>query len=109
MIALKKVHTFNLLSHFVFNNQCRKQLVFWLHSVMKNETSNKKNIQKSEELRKQGNKEFQNKKYLASTKFYTLSLQYAPWESEDLPLALANRSAALFYMEKYEVYIKFTV
>lgn len=36
-------------------------------------------------------------------KYYTRSLQYAPSESEDLALAFANRSAALFYLEKYKV------
>ncbi|OXU21510.1 hypothetical protein TSAR_009791 [Trichomalopsis sarcophagae] len=102
----KEKNEFKIMKYFTDDTTIRKQLVFWLHSVEQNQTLYKKNIQKSEELRKQGNKEFQNKKYLTSIKSYTLSLQYAPWESEDLPLALANRSAALFYMEKYEACIK---
>ena len=57
-------------------------------------------------MRKEGNKEFKNKKYLSSVKCYTTSLQYAPWQSDDLSLAFANRSAALFYLEKYEVEIR---
>ncbi|XP_011502335.1 PREDICTED: SET and MYND domain-containing protein 4-like [Ceratosolen solmsi marchali] len=97
---------FKIMSYFVENVTIRKQILAWLHNVEQNQTSNKKNVQKSEELRKQGNKEFQNKKYFLSIKYYTLSLQYAPSESEDLPLALANRSAALFYIEKYEACIK---
>lgn len=55
-------------------------------------------------FRIEGNSEFKSKNYHLSMKYYTRSLQFAPLESEDLSLAFANRSAALFYLEKYKVY-----
>lgn len=81
----------------------RKQILLWFCNLEHSGMSYKKNKLKSEEFRKEGNKEFQNKRYLTSIKYYTMSLQYAPWDSLDFPLALANRSAALFYLEKYQV------
>lgn len=62
-----------------------------------------KSLGKCKELRLLGNKEFQKKNYESSIQFYTKSLQYAPHDAEDLALAAGNRSASLFYTEKYKV------
>lgn len=51
----------------------------------------------------EGNKEFQLKNYNTSLKLYTKSAIYAPSGSIDLPVAVANRSAALFYLERWQV------
>lgn len=51
----------------------------------------------------EGNKEFQLKNYNTSVKLYTKSAIYAPSGSIDLPVAIANRSAALFYLERWQV------
>ncbi|KAG7205129.1 hypothetical protein KM043_005500 [Ampulex compressa] len=53
-----------------------------------------------------GNKEFQVKDYAASIKSYTKSAIYAPSLSNDLPIAIANRSASLFYSGKYTECLK---
>lgn len=51
----------------------------------------------------EGNKEFQSKNYNTSLKLYTKSAIYAPSGSIDLPVAIANRSASLFYLERWQV------
>lgn len=51
----------------------------------------------------EGNKEFQLRNYNTSVKLYTKSAIYAPSGSIDLPVAIANRSAALFYLERWQV------
>lgn len=81
----------------------RKDILLWLYDLESNSSKHKKNVQKSEELRKNGNEAFQNKKYTLSIKYYTLSLQHAPWKSNYFSLAIANRSAALYYLKNYEV------
>lgn len=73
----------------------------WLNEQHK--TKEGKSLEKTKQLRELGNKEFQAKNYSASIHLYTKSLQYAPMGSEDLALAVANRSASLFYLEKFEV------
>lgn len=54
-------------------------------------------------LKNLGNKEFQKKNYTASIPLYTKSAQYAFADSEDLAIAIANRSAALYYVENFQV------
>lgn len=75
----------------------------WLNEQHKSKEG--KSLEKTKQLRELGNKEFQVKNYSASIHLYTKSLQYAPMGSEDLALAVANRSASLFYLEKFEVRI----
>jgi len=63
----------------------------------------KKNLETSMFYKSEGNKEFQLKNYNTSLKLYTKSAIYAPSGSIDLPVAIANRSAALFYLERWQV------
>ncbi|XP_051169953.1 SET and MYND domain-containing protein 4-like [Leptopilina boulardi] len=82
----------------------RRLMSLWLNEQHK--TKEGKSLEKTKQLRELGNKEFQAKNYSASIHLYTKSLQYAPMGSEDLALAVANRSASLFYLEKFEDCIK---
>lgn len=50
-----------------------------------------------------GNKEFQAKNYMKSVESYTKCALYAPVNSCELPIAIANRSASLFYLNRYDV------
>lgn len=67
----------------------------------------KKNSEKSTELRKQGNEKYMSKSLTSSLcidalKLYTRSIAYAPCTSELLALAYANRSAVLKKIHKYK-------
>ncbi|XP_076545393.1 protein-lysine N-methyltransferase SMYD4 isoform X2 [Osmia lignaria lignaria] len=66
-----------------------------------------KNVNKSTELREQGNKKYMSKSLTSSLcidalKLYTKSIAYAPCTSEQLALAYANRSAVLKKIHKYK-------
>ncbi|XP_033229555.1 SET and MYND domain-containing protein 4-like [Belonocnema kinseyi] len=82
----------------------RRLMSLWLNEQHKSKEG--KSLEKTKQLRELGNKEFQVKNYTASIHLYTKSLQYAPMGSEELAIAVANRSASLFYLEKYEDCIK---
>jgi len=62
-----------------------------------------KNSEKSESFKNCGNKEFQEKEYIASLQSYTKSALYAPSDSKNLSIAIANRSASLFYLRRWQV------
>ncbi|XP_029168935.1 SET and MYND domain-containing protein 4-like [Nylanderia fulva] len=62
-----------------------------------------KNAKESEKLREQGNKVFikgalNNMTCIEALKLYTMSVAFAPYPSEQLALAYANRSAVLFQL-----------
>lgn len=66
-----------------------------------------KNAEESEKLREQGNKVFisvplTNVACVEALKLYTKSIAHAPYPSEQLALAYANRSAVLIKLHKYE-------
>lgn len=73
----------------------------WLEERYKNRDS--KSIEKAKIFKDVGNKDFQAKNYTSSIQSYTKVALYAPADSEVLPLAIANRSAALYHLGKYEV------
>lgn len=56
--------------------------------------------------RRDGNKSFKDGQYLKAVHEYTISVVYAVHSSKELPLAYANRSAALFELGKDENCIK---
>lgn len=60
----------------------------------------------SVQLRGNGNKSFKNGQYYKALQEYTESILYAEDSSGGLALAYANRSAALFKLEKYDDCIK---
>lgn len=70
-----------------------------------------KNAKESEKLREEGNKLFvsiplKNRTCVDALKLYTKSIAYAPYPSEQLALAYANRSAVLLKLHKYELCIQ---
>ncbi|KAM0725205.1 SET and MYND domain-containing protein 4 [Formica fusca] len=97
-----------LMSRLLTNQQVTKFLSLWLSKLYdKRETrKERKNLETSMFYKTEGNKEFQSKNYNTSLKLYTKSAIYAPSGSIDLPVAIANRSASLFYLERWQDCIK---
>ncbi|XP_012267599.2 SET and MYND domain-containing protein 4-like [Athalia rosae] len=84
-----------------------ERVIFALQLMMKykvnlNYESLDKNSEKSIQLRAQGNKLFIGGWDYKAVEKYTESIAYATESSEELALAYANRSAALFRIEKYK-------
>lgn len=61
-----------------------------------------KNNLESRVIRERANKKFKNKDYVSAFCEYNKSVMTAKIDSQDYALALANRSAALFYLEEYD-------
>ncbi|XP_053983664.1 SET and MYND domain-containing protein 4-like [Hylaeus volcanicus] len=81
------------------------------YNVLPNVCPATKNANESEKLRTLGNnifvsKSLTNTSYEQALELYTKSIAYAPYPSEQLTLAYANRSAALFKLKKYEECIR---
>lgn len=89
-------------------NGCRKFVSLWLKELYntKDKRKQRKNLEISTAFKLSGNKEFQSKKYAASLELYTKSALYAPANSIDLSIAIANRSASLFYLDRWQVNIE---
>lgn len=66
---------------------------------------NEKNNKKASKIRAQANVQFQNKNYVSALCDYNKSVMIAKNDSQDYALALANRSAALYYLEEYDACI----
>ena len=80
-----------------------------IHDVIKVEPCfNPKLAAESNRLRNEGNKLYQKDRYLEALEVYTYSILNAPVESHgnELPLALANRSAVLFKLREYHQSLK---
>lgn len=76
------------------------------YDIIPNATGMPKNAKESEKLREQGNKVFikgtlNNMTCIDALKLYTKSIAFAPYPSEQLALAYANRSAVLFQLGLY--------
>ncbi|XP_045745574.1 SET and MYND domain-containing protein 4 isoform X2 [Mirounga angustirostris] len=56
--------------------------------------------------REEGNKKFQKKDYMGATVLYSKGISHARPHSADISLCYANRSAALFYLDEYEMCLK---
>ncbi|GAB0087382.1 SET domain-containing protein [Sergentomyia squamirostris] len=66
-----------------------------------------KSAEKAIELKKEGNNAFQAKEWKKSLAFYNQSYFMTPHDQEsDLAVIFANRSAALYHMEKYDLALK---
>ncbi|XP_069689519.1 SET and MYND domain-containing protein 4-like isoform X2 [Periplaneta americana] len=64
-----------------------------------------KNETEAKQLKDEGNKAFQNGKYFSALLLYTKSIRKTPWgkgSTKDLAITVANRSAAFYYIQKYE-------
>ncbi|XP_043683945.1 SET and MYND domain-containing protein 4-like [Vespula pensylvanica] len=93
-----------LMSYLLADQEVREFISLWLEEKYKNRES--KSIEKAKIFKDIGNKDFQAKNYTSSIQSYTKVALYAPADSEVLPLAIANRSAALYHLGKYEDCIK---
>ncbi|XP_018306550.1 SET and MYND domain-containing protein 4 isoform X2 [Mycetomoellerius zeteki] len=93
-----------LISRLLHNQEVMKFMSYWLKDLYntKNERKQQKNLEKSTAFKLSGNKEFQSKKYVASLESYTKSATYAPSNSINLSIAIANRSASLFYLDRWQ-------
>jgi len=69
-------------------------------------TTSNKNNDKSDTYRSRGNEAFKIKSYEEALKMYTLSIMTAEINSPNFALSVANRSAALYYLEEYEHSLK---
>ncbi|XP_045465214.1 SET and MYND domain-containing protein 4-like isoform X2 [Harmonia axyridis] len=76
----------------------------WLKDQLKQNTGKNNDI--SSLIRKEGNKFYKEKSLTNSLKSYNSSMCYAQESSEEYFLALANRSAATFELERYEDCLK---
>ncbi|CAK9806895.1 SET and MYND domain-containing protein 4 [Anthophora quadrimaculata] len=93
-----------LMSH-LWNNQTIKKFVYlWLEDHYDKRES--KSIAKAQTFKSMGNKEFQATNYIKSIQCYTKCSQHAPATSTELSIAIANRSASLFYLNRYNDCIK---
>ncbi|XP_069701173.1 SET and MYND domain-containing protein 4-like isoform X2 [Periplaneta americana] len=76
-------------------------LLEWMKYTL-NRSDYEKSSLKASEFRTQGNSVFRKQDITGSLALYTKSVIHAPPKSEELSLALANRSAALFHLEEYK-------
>ncbi|CAL1689834.1 unnamed protein product [Lasius platythorax] len=97
-----------LMSCLLSNHRITKFLSLWLSKLYNERETRKerKNLDTSIYYKSKGNKAFKIKDYNTSVKLYTKSAIYAPSGSIDLSLAIANRSASLFYLERWQDCIK---
>ncbi|XP_012153884.1 protein-lysine N-methyltransferase SMYD4 isoform X2 [Megachile rotundata] len=93
-----------LMIQLLGDESIKKILCSWLEKL--NSERDVKSIEKAEEFKKNGNKHFQMKQYNESIQMYTKSALYAPADSPNLSIAFANRSASLFYLNRYNDCIK---
>ncbi|KAJ9586076.1 hypothetical protein L9F63_020273, partial [Diploptera punctata] len=66
----------------------------------------KKSISQASSLRLQGNTKYQQRNDAQSLTLYTESIIHAPKDSEELSMALANRSAVLYHMKSYQLCLR---
>ncbi|KZC08204.1 PREDICTED: SET and MYND domain-containing protein 4 [Dufourea novaeangliae] len=95
-----------LMSHLWSNQSTRRLMSLWLMQCHNKRES--KSTAKAQTFKIMGNKQFQSKNYCESIQSYTKSALYAPANSCELSIAIANRSAALFYLDRHSDCIKDT-
>ncbi|KAG8035770.1 hypothetical protein G9C98_001426 [Cotesia typhae] len=91
---------FKLITLIMSNSTINELIISWL------EKQNKMKITKctdqAKRLKDKGNLYFKEKNYSASIDSYTDSAKYADFYNGDFSIALANRSAAFFFMSRYD-------
>ncbi|XP_046603722.1 SET and MYND domain-containing protein 4-like [Neodiprion virginianus] len=91
-----------VMSYLIGDPDVRKLMLLWLQEQLQSRES--KSSSKAKQLKDLGNKEFQRKNYASSIPLYTKSAQYAV--ADELSIAIANRSAALYYMDNFKDCLK---
>lgn len=81
---------------------CRQESEEWLLENLKNR-HRVKNDKTSEYFRTEGNYAFQRTDYFNSLRCYSRSVRFANRDGVNYGLALANRSATLYYLGDFEV------
>ncbi|XP_049828172.1 SET and MYND domain-containing protein 4-like [Schistocerca gregaria] len=89
------------LSHSFY----RMKLLEWI-TFVKSKRCLQKSPTQSSKLRADGNEKFKYKDYASSAELFTESMAHALYNSKEMALAVANRSAALFYLGAYEECLK---
>lgn len=92
------------LTNLILNICSREILLEWIRFTQSN-TKWMKSATRASNFRMHGNEKFRKRDDAGSLVFYTQSVVNAPRDSEELSLALANRSAALFHLGAYQVSI----
>ncbi|XP_076624715.1 protein-lysine N-methyltransferase SMYD4 isoform X2 [Colletes latitarsis] len=100
----KLKHEHELMSYLWAEAATRKLVLLWLEQQYNKKES--KSIEKAQIFKIMGNREFQEKNYIQSIQSYTKCALYAPTNSYELSVAIANRSASLFYLNRYDDCIK---
>ena len=93
-----------LVSYLWTDQTIRKLMSEWLESHYHKKEC--KSVQSAQVFKAIGNMEFQAKEYARSIKSYTECASHAPINSHELSVAIANRSAALFYLNRYDDCLK---
>ncbi|XP_015595002.1 SET and MYND domain-containing protein 4 isoform X2 [Cephus cinctus] len=101
--SMKKCE-YELMSCLLNKQDVRIFLQTWLDEQYKLKEC--KSVNEAKRLKNLGNKEFCDKNYASSITLYTKSTQYAPFNSDELAIAIANRSAALFFTGNYNKCLK---
>lgn len=91
-----------LLSNLLLNLCFREKLLKWIKFTQSN-VKWVKSASRASKFRREGNEKFRKCDSAGSLALYTQSVVHAPRDSEELSLALANRSAALFHLGAYQV------
>ena len=107
MVSIKELYydAWPTKSQDLILNICsRETLLEWIRFTQSN-TKWMKSATRASSFRVQGNEKFRKRDDAGSLVFYTQSVVNAPRASEELSLALANRSAALFHLGAYQVSI----
>ncbi|XP_076298216.1 protein-lysine N-methyltransferase SMYD4-like [Lasioglossum baleicum] len=92
----------DFMSHLWNHAQTRKRASY----IMDDDIEQSKCAIIAETFKIQGNEQFQARNYSGSIQFYTESAMYAPEHSPQYSVAIANRSAALFFLNRYKDCIK---
>ncbi|XP_076300983.1 protein-lysine N-methyltransferase SMYD4-like [Lasioglossum baleicum] len=93
-----------LMSHLWNDRYTRELTSTWLKQY--HNTKESKSITKAQVLKNTGNKQFQAKNYSESIQSYTECAMYAPEHSPECSVAIANRSASLYFLNRYNDCIK---
>jgi hypothetical protein len=91
-----------LLSNLLLNLCFREKLLNWIEFTQSN-AKWMKSASRASKFRREGNEKFKKCDNAGSLALYTESVVHAPRDGDELSLALANRSAALFHLGAYQV------
>ena len=75
-------------------------------AILDEQTTHSKCLKTSNEYREKGNQSYASQNNRQALVFYNQAVRYAPSYSHELSLALGNRSATLFNLEKYHLAIE---